>query len=111
MCIISGTDCCALYQISEADNDTTVKEIAECIEDITSEDGDMFGRAVFVVTKADEYKLVSTLKRMRFKRTATFSRRYEYDQTPLTMWLLKLNYKRAYNNMIKEQNEYMDDNF
>lgn len=99
---ITNTDCCALFQISGISNHSSLEDIQEAIDEI-KEDEDLQGRAIFVITQKHEDKLVKNLKKLGFKEIAKFARKYIYEQTGLTMWLKKLNYKKEYNAYLKNQ--------
>jgi len=105
---ITQTECCALFQISGISNDSTIVDIQEAIDEV-KEDEDMHGRAVFVITMKEEVDLVAKLKELDFKKVTTFSRKYCYEQTGLTMWLKKLDYKEEYDEMIEEEREMEED--
>jgi len=104
MAEITGTQCCALFQISDIGNDSTLREIENAIYDIIDDD-DNHGRAAFVITMKEETNLVKNLKTLGFKKITTFQRKYMYAQTGLTMWLKKLNYRKEYDQYVKDQEE------
>ncbi len=82
--VIEMTECCALRQLS-ANNYSTERSIRGSLGNAKRNGY----RAVFVITLVSEAILVERLVKLGFKEIATFSRRRQYDKTPLTMWLIK----------------------
>ena len=101
---ITGTECCALAQLSDVENTDTAEAIVRVAENLC-EDKD-HQKCLFTVTTPDEKVLEKTLASVGFKKTFLFPR--VADKGMLTLWVtlvsdIKLKPKAAKRNAAKRK--------